>query len=746
MKKNSIKSTFVALAAFALCFGSCDDEKMEWEKDPSYGEVTTAELPLALREAISRYEALNSYTSFTLGIGIDLSLYLNDGTYRSVVNQNFDEITVGYDMKHGAMVNAQGEVSFTRADALIEQLKAAGLSVYGHTLAWHQNQNAGYLNKLIAPEVIPGPAGESLIDGDFENGMGGFSPNFNADDYSIADDEALSGAHSLQAVVGSGAGGKYDAQLTSPSFPIIENHQYEISFWIKASDAGTIGIDFPSGELGNQYPYISGSELAAISTTWTQVIINPETTGAMVATADNNEMNFRLLLGNTPSVTYWIDNVVIIDLDAEPVEFNYVENGDFESGDFGSWIQPNPGAGMSVTEEAKFSGSYGAQITSSEASNAAWNLQLKSPDVALDPDKDYTFSFYVKSDVEGKGRISFPGDGNMNGNEYPYLDWTGSGTESEAFTTPAGTWTLISVDITNTSTIQLSFDMGYLPDVTYYIDDVKVVEKVQEGQQAPALLAGPVIIEKSDEEKAQLIGEALDSWIAQMVGHYKNDVHAWDVVNEPMDDGKPSTLKTGKGKTLASDEFYWQDYLGKDYAVTAFNLARQHGNEGDKLFINDYNLEQNLAKCDGLIAYVQYIESQGATVDGIGTQMHISITSGKENIAQMFEKLAQTGKLIKISELDITVGTSSPTAENYAQQAEMYRYVVDMYMQHIPESQRYGITVWCASDNAQEHTNWLPDDAPCLWDAGYERKHAYKGFADGLAGKDVSDDFTGELQ
>ncbi|MDR1023717.1 MAG: endo-1,4-beta-xylanase, partial [Prevotellaceae bacterium] len=272
------------------------------------------------------------------------------------------------------------------------------------------------------------------------------------------------------------------------------------------------------------------------------------------------------------------------------------------------------------------------------------------------------------------------------------------------------------------------------------------VEKVQEGQQAPAFHAGPVTIEKSDEEKAQLIGAALESWIAQMVGHYKSDVHAWDVVNEPMDDGKPSALKTGKGKTLASDEFYWQDYLGKDYAVTAFNLARQHGNEGDKLFINDYNLEQNLAKCDGLIAYVQYIESQGATVDGIGTQMHISITSSKENIAQMFAKLAQTGKLIKISELDITVGTSSPTAENYAQQAEMYRYVADMYMQHIPESQRYGITVWCASDNAQEHANWLPDDAPCLWDANYERKHAYKGFADGLAGKDVSADFTGELQ
>ena len=50
---------------------------------------------------------------------------------------------------------------------------------------------------------------------------------------------------------------------------------------------------------------------------------------------------------------------------------------------------------------------------------------------------------------------------------------------------------------------------------------------------------------------------------------------------------------------------------------------------------------------------MEYIESKGATVDGIGTQMHIAIDSNKDNIAQMFQKLGATGKLIKVSELDI---------------------------------------------------------------------------------------------
>jgi GH35 family endo-1,4-beta-xylanase len=259
-----------------------------------------------------------------------------------------------------------------------------------------------------------------------------------------------------------------------------------------------------------------------------------------------------------------------------------------------------------------------------------------------------------------------------------------------------------------------------------------------------ALIAPQVIVEKSDEEKAALIGQAMETWISQMVGHYKNTVKAWDVVNEAMNDA--GGLRTGKNvESPASDEFYWQDYLGKDFAVTAFNLARQHGNATDKLFINDYGLENgSLAKLDGLIDYVKYIEEKGAKVDGIGTQLHLSLSSSRENIARMFERLAQTGKLIKVSELDIQVGTASHTAGQYAEQAGLYQYVVEMYVKYIPENQRYGITVWGVTDSADEHAYWLPNDAPCLWDGEYARKHAYKGFADGLAGRDVSADFTGE--
>ena len=101
--------------------------------------------------------------------------------------------------------------------------------------------------------------------------------------------------------------------------------------------------------------------------------------------------------------------------------------------------------------------------------------------------------------------------------------------------------------------------------------------------------------------------------------------------------------------------------------------------------------------------------------------------------------------MIKVSELDVRLGTNAPTIEQQAAQAAMYQYVLDMYMKYIPVAQQYGVTIWGISDNKNEHENWLPNESPNLWDANYVRKHAYKGVADGLAGKDVSAGFTGLL-
>ena len=68
-----------------------------------------------------------------------------------------------------------------------------------------------------------------------------------------------------------------------------------------------------------------------------------------------------------------------------------------------------------------------------------------------------------------------------------------------------------------------------------------------------------------------------------------------------------------------------------------------------------------------MIDFVNYIEDNGQTVDGIGTQMHVTASSiTREQIDAMFKTMAATGKLVRVTELDVALGTSSPSAEQLA--------------------------------------------------------------------------------
>jgi endo-1,4-beta-xylanase len=243
--------------------------------------------------------------------------------------------------------------------------------------------------------------------------------------------------------------------------------------------------------------------------------------------------------------------------------------------------------------------------------------------------------------------------------------------------------------------------------------------------------------EKTAAEKNTIVSAELNRFISGVVDSTKSVVKAWDVVKDPMDDSNPTQLKTGIGKSQGANEFYWQDYMGTSYAAKAFQYARQHVNSGDKLFISDNGLESNLAKCNGLISYIQNTESQGAIIDGISTQMHISISTDKSNIAQHLSLLAATQKLIRISELDVSLNgttTSSATATQLQAQADMYKYVIEKYFELIPPAQRYGITFWSPQDRPSGAT-WLANQPVGIWNGQWVRKVGYKAVVEALEAK-----------
>ncbi len=257
----------------------------------------------------------------------------------------------------------------------------------------------------------------------------------------------------------------------------------------------------------------------------------------------------------------------------------------------------------------------------------------------------------------------------------------------------------------------------------------------------------------TDQFKRDTLTVALGSWIKGMMQVTHGKVKSWDVVNEPMSDSNPDELKTANRDGDPKTDFFWQDYLGKDYARTAIKFARQYGGDSLKLFINDYNLEaayNNNAKCNGLINMIKYWESDGVTkIDGIGTQMHVSYSLNpatqklnEEAYVNHLKLLAATGKLIRISELDMglqdangnKILTENVTPEEEKAMAEYYKFIVEKYLEIIPVKQQYGITNWSVTDSPKS-SKWLPGEPTGLWDENYQRKPAYAGFCDGLQGK-----------
>ncbi len=745
MRSKNYIFPIAAICAIAS-FSSCDDNLMDWSDDPTHGKVVASELPISLKEAISRYEPIKSYlpsSNFILGCGVGLTEYTDDATINQLVNQNFNDITIGYLMKHGPVQKSDGSLSFTHIDRLFEKTTAAGISVYGHTLVWHQNQNATYLNGLIAPQVIPDVGGTNALDitGLQDGSFAGWARNNQGAGMSIVEGEGLtSSAKALVMTSSATSANAWSLQIQTPAIPIVSDHTYEVSFFVRSDQPGKGRISF-SG-LANSYPWMrwyadseSASEAFVTSSSWKQVIFTLNENDADF-TGQSFKMNFDF--GYLPNVTYYIDvdNIKVIDKDAAPAVINLIANGDFEGGTLDGWGGWGNGSSRAISANGEGFGDkgYAMVLTNPTAANNYSAQQVYTLAETLEQGVKYNLSFMVKATTAASLQVEIQ-DPSYNADYYGGIS---VGT----------TWTNVTKVITPSKNTRnkFIFDFGETA-CTFYIDNIVLSKEVSGGNPSSKV----TIIDKSDAEKAQIIGGALDRWISGMVSHCKAYVTAWDVVNEPMREN--GQLRDGS-ESSGDDIFSWVQYLGKDYAVTAFNLARQHGNGAtDKLFINDYNLEYSESKLAGLIDYVGYIESKGAVVDGIGTQMHLSlkgknqaaITAYKASIDKMFQTLAASGKLIKVSELDIALGTSSPTETQYAQQADLYRYVVESFLKNIPTNQQYGITIWGVRDSPED-SNWLPGEMQALWNINFQRKHAYKGFCDGLAGKDVSDDFSGELQ
>ena len=274
------------------------------------------------------------------------------------------------------------------------------------------------------------------------------------------------------------------------------------------------------------------------------------------------------------------------------------------------------------------------------------------------------------------------------------------------------------------------------------------------------------MIPRTQEERHDALVEAMDKWIKGMMEACDGKVKAWDLVNEAIagegNDGEgnyilqSSKLSNSGSWDVGGDKFYWQDYMGDlDYVRQACRLARKYGPEDVKLFINDYNLESDWddnKKVKSLVNWIKKWEADGVTkIDGIGTQMHIScyedanlMKSAKDHITKMFEIIAESGKLCRVSEMDMgyvrgsnkwggSVKTNQLTEAEHKKMADFYEWIFKEFFRIIPPAQQWGICQWCPTD-APANSGWRGGEPVGIWDLSYYRKHVYAGFVRGLGG------------
>lgn len=463
------------------------------------------------------------------------------------------------------------------------------------------------------------------------------------------------------------------------------------------------------------------------------------------------------------------------------------------TGGWGSWGSNKKDAG--VVAGAGQDGTA-ALVLENKGDGNAWEAQCAYTfDDALQGGKKYIIQFYAKSS-SAAGELQFQ---YQNGSTYASqggyntfnvgTDWV----KCEFTFTPA-------YDDAN----RIILNFGKV-GATYYIDNIKFglakdqtsatrgIQYVlaRNGKARKATRAGSKMyyILKTPAEKQAALEGAMEAWVSGVANHLKEKnvvPFGYEVINEPIADGSnmyrglsegtfggtwtdddgntqydaAPTEDDANGLTLnwGSGHWYWGYYV-PDYHVKAFQLARKYLPADTKLFVNDYNLETSPKKLEALIKFAKEIDEKNGSpiVDGIGTQMHVTLNCSDNaeknaaNIAElktkvdaMFQTMAATGKLVRVTELDLSLGTGTPSSNQYKAQSDAYRMIVESYKANVPEAQQSGITVWSLSDNEAEHEYWLKGQVPNLFDKDYKRKWAYKGFCDGIAGEDLGLKYGGE--
>ena len=700
--------------------GSCadwDDWKYDVEKPQTIAQYEYLNDYAPLKEYLDR----DAHPGFKVSAALAVDEFNQQGPLFRLAAHNFDEIVAGNAMKMASCVNDQGVMDFSKVSSFVRAAEDAGLTVYGHTLAWHAQQPRKWLEKLIADkelDVDPDQktftelSRQTYTDGKFPFYQMGCAPDI------------INGSIHF---VPTGDWSQFFC-MTGCS---MKAGNYVAILHIKSTKDGMISLTAQNGW---------GAEAQKITQKFT--VKANEWVDAEVALNDIQGGNYDfILLPETFDGTLDLQSVTIGQYESPAMEVEQeVKHQTYQDGPF-------PYYQMGCAPDV-INGSIHFVPTGD------WSQFFCVAGAPLTPG-NYAVDVEIKSTKSGNIKMTV-----QNG-------WGGDAESRDGTVALKEGWTTARFKMTLEQ--GGNYDFILKPETFDATLDLKsvTIKKIVKTNSIPL----------TPQEKSDTLTWAMNKWISGMMQATEGKVKAWDLINEAISGGGNVNgyyaLQTEATSEHNPQDFYWQDYFTPEMygpivekaARDAYAAVEGTNPEDLKLFINDYNLESdwdNNQKVKSLVYWIGVWEKKGkelgwnTKIDGIGSQMHISyyeneqtLESKKKAIQNMLKIMAETGKLVRISEIDMgyvdkdgkDVTTAQleklPIEERVAKEkamAEHYKWIIEQYFKIVPVSQQYGICQWCLTDSPTD-SGWRPGQPVGLWNLNYQRKPAYGGFADGLANK-----------
>lgn len=744
----------ISAAMLGLAISACTDKY-----DCNYSMEKPVDL--ATQEYLNTFDVLKSYIdrgsypSFKLGTSVNPADFLAHELVYSTAVSNFDAIDINNAYSPAAMIDASGNFDFTQLRSVGYLAQEAGMTVYGGALCSNKKQPASYLNKLIEPTYLTVEAEKGSIPFcNFESDpIGKTYPSvqkFGDDRITIE-------------VVKDPAGGEGKVLQIGPKKEVSEYHLpmfdvklpegktlgdmkelYFDAYWDSTGSDGNLRVYIlpPGWTNRDQYKYeISGLQglLVGVKDKWVRKVTIPiqDESSFVIDSSLKGLTEFQIAIGlctHTPML--YLDNL----------GFNYettvggATTVDFESDALGtSYPMTNGNQAVVENDPTGVSGKVLHVGTSSSFCNRTYpKFKIKLEDgLTLGDYSALSLDMYL---IDGKGGW---GDGMrviINGQEFntqkgPYVygctdnAWgrgliyipfaKGNEGEAEEGAIP------IPDSMKGLTEFELAVGSGS-GEWHAYIDNISLHWKAEDK-----------VIEKTPEEKKEILSKELNKWITGLIGSGDGNILEWDVISEPLD------------YTSDSETFNWAEYLGTDeYARIAVRMARE-AYEGDlKLFVcNSFNqYDDILSSIDQLMSLVSEWESDGSTViDGYNIRLQAiysenadELERSKEQITSMLTKLGNTGKAVRISDLSMIyedlsgnfVSTSKMATVQRERAGKYMSFIIKEYLRLIAPENQYGISISSMNDNEQ-------GSGICPWTSGFGRTEMYEGIINGFSNEET---------